>query len=188
MTHAVISRSGPDMFRDDFDERIFRDTLGRFPTGVAIVTTCAENGERVGLTISSFNSVSLSPPLVLFSVGKRAFSLPIWQGATRYAINVLAEHQQDLSNRFGRSSPEKWQGLDVDMSRACPIFRGAIAAFECEAYGRIDGGDHEIFLGKVVAIKSSAETRPRPLLFYGGKYRKIDDDIVGLPNYEGLFW
>jgi flavin reductase (DIM6/NTAB) family NADH-FMN oxidoreductase RutF len=172
----------------EFDERRFRDTLGRFPTGVAIVTTIADDGERIGLTISSFNSVSLSPPLVLFSVGKRALSLPIWRAAGSYAVNVLSEAQQTLSNRFGRPSSEKWTDLDVDMLGENPVFNDAIAVFVCKAFDRIDAGDHEIFIGRVVALRQSIQSAPRPLLFYSGQYRKIDNEIVGIPRYEGQFW
>ena len=85
------------------DTMAFRQALGQFPTGVCVVT-CAVDGLRLGMTVSSFNSLSLDPPLVLFSIGKHTASLPLWERATEYVVNVLAEHQTDLSERFARRS------------------------------------------------------------------------------------
>src|ERR1700689_3752829 len=91
-----------------FDPRRFRQALGQFPTGVCVVT-CIADGERLGMTISSFNSLSLDPPLVLFSIDRRAASLPLWEKADGYAVNVLSENQRDVSNRFARSNSNKWE-------------------------------------------------------------------------------
>src|SRR5271169_7054766 len=92
-----------------FDARAFRQALGQFPTGVCVVT-CLADGERLGMTMNSFNSLSLDPPLVLFSVDRRAVSLPFWEKADGYAVNVLAENQKDVSTRFAKPHPKKWEG------------------------------------------------------------------------------
>src|SRR5213076_2181649 len=96
-----------------FNERAFRDALGVFPTGVAVVTAFSDAGERLGLTVSSFNSVSLLPPLVLFSVSRAAYGFAAWQRVDRYAVNILNEDQEIMSNRFARALGEKWEGVSV---------------------------------------------------------------------------
>src|SRR5271167_4727031 len=95
-----------------FDTRAFRQALGQFPTGVCVVT-CVVEGVALGMTMSSFNSLSLDPPLVLFSVDRRAASLPMWEKATNCAIHVLAENQKDISNRFAKPRSNKWEGMRV---------------------------------------------------------------------------
>ena len=164
------------MLVTDFDNQTFRAALGSFATGVAVVTTVSDTGERHGLTVSSFNSVSLSPPLVLFSVAKGARSFAAWQRSQRYVINVLSEEHQELSRRFGRASEEKWQGLEMAGCEGGPLLPEALASFDCAAYNRYDGGDHEIFVGRVLAISRAREVPPHPLLFYAGRYRRIERD------------
>lgn len=156
------------------DYRHFRDALGQFPTGVTIITTVTPAGERLGMTISSFNSLSLDPPLVLFSVLRQANSFAAWQQADRYAINVLNEDQEELSNRFARARGEKWTGqITLKGGTGVPLLPNAVIAFECEAYGRHDGGDHEIFVGRVVELHENLAKRGRPLIFFGGQYRRL---------------
>jgi flavin reductase (DIM6/NTAB) family NADH-FMN oxidoreductase RutF len=156
------------------DSRRFRDALGQFPTGVTIVTTVTAAGERLGMTISSFNSLSLDPPLVLFSIVKQAHSFAAWQQAERYAVNVLSENQEELSNRFARTKGEKWVGQTVlDGKTGVPLLPNAVIAFECEAYARHDGGDHEIFIGRVVEMHENRAKRGQPLVFCGGQYRRL---------------
>ena len=89
------------------DPRAFRRALGQFPTGVCVVT-CLADSERVGMTMSSFNSLSLDPPLILFSIDRRAASLPLWERAESYVVNILAENQREVSNRFARPHSNKW--------------------------------------------------------------------------------
>ena len=135
------------------DTRRFRDALGQFPTGVTIITTVTPGGDRLGMTISSFNSLSLDPPLVLFSIWRKANSFAAWQQAGRYAINVLSENQEELSNKFAYPKGEKWIGQTVLTGKAgLPLLPNAVIAFECEAYSRHDGGEPEIFVGRVVAL------------------------------------
>ncbi len=170
-----------------FDVRRFRDALGQFPTGIAVVTADAASGERLGITISSFNSVSLDPPLVLFSVLRRANSFAAWQAVARYAINVLGEEQEELSNRFARTMGDKWIGLPpLRGESGLPILPNALATFECEAYARHDGGDHEIFVGRVVAVRDNPGKRGRPLVFFDGRYRRLASADAGHAAADGL--
>ena len=163
-------------------QRSFRDALGLFPTGVAVVTTVTKDGARIGATVSSFNSVSLSPPLVLFSIARSANSFNSWCEADTYAINLLHEHQNELSTRFARSLTEKWEGIKpVAGETGALLIPGALASFECENYARYDGGDHLILVGKVLALKTTDLSDPRPLIFYRGSYQRIERAEVSTP-------
>ena len=123
------------------DERQFRDALGAFATGVAVVTGRNHAGERLGITVSSFNSVSITPPLVLFSIARQAHSYPTWAALRSYAVNVLSQQQEEISNRFARPRGDKWDGLTVlDGATGLPILANALAVFECEAYARYRQG------------------------------------------------
>ena len=147
-----------------FTQRSFRDALGLFPTGVAVVTTVTKDGARIGATVSSFNSVSLSPQLVLFSIARTSRSFAAWSDADSYAINLLHEHQHAVSTRFARSLAEKWEGVVPVVGRTgAPLIPGAIASFECENYARYDGGDHLILVGKVCALTTTTAGDARPL-------------------------
>lgn len=159
-----------------FDGKAFRQALGHFATGVAVVTARAANGEEpaanVGMTMSSFNSVSLDPPLVLFSVARNALSLPAMLAARGYGVNVLAQDQQDLSNRFSKAMGDKWSNVDHTPGHEdAPILAGAIAHFECVPYAHHDGGDHVIFLARVVRFSMQPEAAP--LVFFRGRYRSL---------------
>jgi flavin reductase (DIM6/NTAB) family NADH-FMN oxidoreductase RutF len=154
-----------------FDTRAFRRALGQFPTGVCIVTAMVDN-VPLGLTVSSFNSLSLDPPLILFSIDHRAASLSSWVEANGYAINVLAENQQEASNRFAKSLSNKWEG--VQFARGCfdaPVLPGAAAVFECAAWARHKGGDHTLFIGEVRKFHTSVDRRP--LVFGNGRYARL---------------
>ncbi len=165
-----------------FDDRRFRDALGAFPTGVAIVSGVTPDGERLGMTVSSFNSVSVAPPLVLFSVARRANSFTAWTELPRYAINILSAQQEELSNRFARPRSDKWADLMVlDGEAGVPILPNALATFECEPYARYDGGDHEIFVGRVIALRTTPHKQDLPLIFFGGRYRRLDTGFHDIP-------
>ncbi len=172
----------------DFNERTLRNALGSFATGVTIVTTKLKDGQPLGLTVSSFNAVSLKPPLVLFSIGNSALGFSAWKDATRYVINVLGEDQHDLSNRFGRPSDDKWSNLAVEEVGGGFIFQGAVMAFECEAYRQYEGGDHEIMLGKIEAFHALDHGSDQPLIFYRGKYNRIERGVSSVPSQDALFW
>lgn len=165
-----------------FDERRFRDALGAFPTGVAVVTGISRAGERLGMTVSSFNSVSTAPPLVLFSVARRAHSFPAWMEIERYAINILAQSQETVSNRFARPLGDKWSDMVVINGETdVPLLPNALASFECEAHARFDGGDHVIFVGHVIALRTTPHKQAQPLIFYGGRYRRLDAGFQDAP-------
>jgi flavin reductase (DIM6/NTAB) family NADH-FMN oxidoreductase RutF len=170
-----------------FDQRELRNALGRFATGVAIVTTEVE-GERLGATISSFNSVSLDPPLILFSLARASRALPQWKRASTYAVCVLADHQDALSNRFARTTADKWAGLaDQRAANGCPLPPDWLAYFACEPYAVHDGGDHDIFVCRVTAfdVRAIAE---RPLIFYAGKYRSLRPEEAHLTPPDDNMW
>lgn len=125
----------------------FRRALGQFATGVAIISATGPRGGPIGLTVSSFNSVSLRPPLVLFSVARSAGSLPALSAARGYAVNVLSEDQEQLSNRFARPQEDKWHEVrHAPGVVLAPVIEDALACFECEPYAQYDGGDHVIFV------------------------------------------
>ncbi len=150
--------------------RAFRDALGMFATGVTVVSAAGEDGEPIGLTVSSFNSVSLDPPLVLFSIDRGALSLPALRRAPGYGVSVLAAEQAELSRLFATSGAEKWSGMALEIGYGgAPLIPGAIACFECRPYAVYEGGDHEIFVGEVVAHRSAPAAVP--LVFFGGTYR-----------------
>jgi flavin reductase (DIM6/NTAB) family NADH-FMN oxidoreductase RutF len=158
-----------------FTERSFRDALALFPTGVAVVTTIAKDGSRLGTTVSSFNSVSLSPPLVLFSIARNSRSFAAWGAAETYAVNILHEHQNELSTRFARTLNERWEGIKpVAGQFGALLIPDALASFECRSYARYDGGDHLIMVGEVLALAVSKASDPRPLIFYKGASQKIE--------------
>jgi len=153
------------------DTRAFRQALGQFPTGVCVVT-CAVDGVPLGMTVSSLNSLSLNPPLILFSIDKCAASLPLWEVARNYAVNVLAENQKDLSERFAKRSLNKWEGLSYAVSSfGVPLLPGVAAVFECAAEARHAAGDHELFIGRVKSFRTFADRRP--LVFSKGRYSEL---------------
>lgn len=149
--------------------RKLRDALGRFTTGVAVVTANTPGHPPIGMTINSFSSVSLDPPLVLFSIDRKAHSLDHFRAARDYAINVLAGHQRDLSLRFTRPLTASWDDIELRAgSVGAPLLSGAVACFECVPWATYDGGDHVIFVCRVVAhtLREDGE----PLVFFAGRF------------------
>ena len=152
-----------------FSPREFREALGMFATGVTIVTTRTAEGRPVGLTANSFNSVSLEPPLVLWSLSQAAASLAAFRAGSHYAINVLAADQKALAERFAAKGADRWSGVDsVPGAGGAPLIAGSAATFECFNRSRYDEGDHVIFVGEV----ERCTWRPgaAPLLFHGGRF------------------
>ncbi|MGE3691903.1 MAG: flavin reductase family protein [Novosphingobium sp.] len=151
-----------------FDSGEFRRTMGLFTTGVTIVTARAANGEPIGVTANSFSSVSLDPPLVLWSLAKSARSLDVFTSAEYFAIHILSAGQDDLSNRFASRGEDKFAGLEVAEGLAdTPLLGDCSARMQCRTVHRYEGGDHIIFVGEVVDLVSSDVT---PLVFQAGKY------------------
>lgn len=151
-----------------FDARHFRNALSQFATGVAIITTRQPDGSFFGLTATSFNSVSLAPPLVLWSLRNGASSLPQFTNNSHYVISILAANQAALADRFSRPNDNRFEGVDYDLSATgLPIIRGAAAWFECANRSRYPEGDHVIFVGEV----EHCDVQPQPaLVFHGGHY------------------
>jgi flavin reductase (DIM6/NTAB) family NADH-FMN oxidoreductase RutF len=147
----------------------FRAALGMFATGVTIVTARSATGEVIGLTANSFNSVSLEPPLVLWSLSRAAGSMAVFSAGSHYAINVLAADQRELAERFALRGADRFAGLTfAEGAGGAPLLHGAAATFECFNRSRYEEGDHVIFVGEV----ERCEHRPgaSPLLFHGGRY------------------
>ena len=152
-----------------FDPLRFRQALSQFPTGVTVVTTQSDKGEPLGVTVSSFNSVSLSPPLILWSIDKSAYSAGDFINAGHFAVNVLSDLQVDVSNRFAGRSTEKFADFAVIMSaNDCVLIPNAIAHFECRQWAIYDGGDHHIIVGEVISFDFNDEQKP--ILFSQGRY------------------
>jgi flavin reductase (DIM6/NTAB) family NADH-FMN oxidoreductase RutF len=147
----------------------FRAALGMFATGVTIVTARSPDGAPVGLTANSFNSVSLVPPLVLWSLARSAGSMPAFERGSHYAVNILAAEQHGLAERFASKTPDRF--ADVAFSEGAggaPVIEGAVAVFECFNRSRYEEGDHVIFVGEVE--RCSLREGATPLIFHGGRY------------------
>lgn len=157
------------------DAQQFRSALGCFATGVTIVTAKGLGpGEYIGITVNSFAAVSLDPPLVLFSLGKRNFSLKHFLSTRHFAVNVLSGGQHALALRFARSAADKWNGVEFELWEFdCPIFPGVAAAFECTIHHTYQGGDHVILVGHVEHMR--CDTTAQPLLFLRGRYGTFAD-------------
>jgi flavin reductase (DIM6/NTAB) family NADH-FMN oxidoreductase RutF len=163
-----------------FSERELRDAVGHFPTGVTVVTTVTPAGERVGATVSSFNSVSLQPPLILFSMARGSRAFPVWLAAQHFAINVLAQDQGRLSTTFARALTDKWDGARFRIgSHGVPVLAGSLACLECDRYAHYDGGDHLIILGRVVALHANKGSNAAPLVFFRSKYERLAPENAG---------
>ena len=151
------------------DSRTFRQILGRYATGVAMITTATSDGRDVGVTVSSFGSVSLDPPLVLFSMGLSSNITPIFAESKKFVVNILSYTQQDVSNRFARPSTADWQGIPVVRARnGLARLEQALASIECDLEFSYPGGDHVIYVGRVTHCHAGADAEP--LLFFRSNY------------------
>ncbi len=158
------------MDSSNFDPRAFRQALGSFATGVTIITTQDNNGEPLGLTVNSFNSVSLDPPLVLWSLAKDALCLPVFREVEHWAVHVLSSAQADISNRFAQRGEDKFDGIEIDHGvGGIPLLKGCTARFQCKTAYQYEGGDHVIFVGEVQEFD---QIDTAPLVFHGGKYAR----------------
>ncbi len=151
------------------DSQQFRAALGMFATGVTVITARSADGSLVGLTANSFNSVSLAPPLVLWSLARRAGSLPVFTHGSHYAINILAADQKELAQRFATRDIDRFAGVAWrEGAGGAPVLDGAVAVFECANRSRYEEGDHVIFVGEVE--RCTAQPGAQPLIFHGGRY------------------
>jgi flavin reductase (DIM6/NTAB) family NADH-FMN oxidoreductase RutF/DNA-binding MarR family transcriptional regulator len=154
-----------------FDARAFRRALGNFATGVTVVTAATASGRKVGVTANSFNSVSLDPPLILWSIDKRSNSHEVFEEASHFAVNVLAADQIDLSNNFARPKDDRFAEIEFEPGEGgAPVFADCSARFHCEKFQQVDGGDHWIMIGKVVAFDDFGRS---PLLYHQGAYSMV---------------
>jgi len=160
----------------EFDTRSFRDALGLFVTGVTVITARNEDGVPFGVTANSFNSVSMDPPLILWSLSRSSRNLKAFQSARHFCVHILREDQSALSRRFAMSDVDKFEGMEFEPGEGgVPILPGSAARLECRTYAQHDGGDHVIFLGEVIRI--AADHDARPLLFHGGRYAVLSDTV-----------
>ena len=167
-----VKRSDANSLGETLHPDDFRRVVGSFATGVTIITTTAPNGEAIGLTASSFNSVSLEPPLVLFSLARKLYSHQAFEASKHFSISVLHEGQLPLAKQFAVAFGEKWKDVEFEMGAfGCRLIKQAAATLECEKYASHDGGDHVIYVGRVLKIK--AESERAPLVFWRGKFGKV---------------
>jgi len=151
--------------------RGFRNALGSYATGVTIITATGADGKPYGLTCNSFASVSLNPPLVLWSLMRYSSTLSVFQNASHFAVNVLGASQQALANKFSKSLEDKFAGVDWTRGLGdAPLLVESVANFQCRAADRYYGGDHVIFLG---AVEAYSYSRKEPLLFARGTYGRF---------------
>ena len=156
------------MSQPEIDSRALRDALSSFATGVTIVTTADTADEPIGMTASSFNSVSMDPPLILWSVTKTALSAPIFEKAEHFAVHILAADQMALSNRFARSGVDKFDGVDYRLdTNGVPRLAGVLTRFDCKTWSVYEGGDHWIIVGEVQDMETE---KGEGLVFSGGSY------------------
>jgi flavin reductase (DIM6/NTAB) family NADH-FMN oxidoreductase RutF len=149
----------------------FRNALGRFATGVTVITTIDEAGRRYGVTANSYNSVSLDPPLVLWSLANSSRSMEAFAACTAFAVHILGAHQEELAMRFASRGDDKFADLETrDGYGGVPLFDDCVAHFECVTENRFEGGDHQIFLGRVVHFEAGEH---EPLLFHRGRFAKV---------------
>jgi flavin reductase (DIM6/NTAB) family NADH-FMN oxidoreductase RutF len=167
------------------DSRVLRGALGRFTTGVAIVTTLTPDNRPTGVTVNSFSSVSLEPPLVLFSLARRAAIYKVFETARGFTINVLSQKQKLVSNQFTRPSGVAWdQVVHRAGANGCAVLVDSLAWFECERSAEYEGGDHVTFVGRVTLFGSSGEDQD-PLVFYRGNYGSFLGDERVHPDLSG---
>ncbi len=164
-----LAADAPKAGSPNFSQREFRAALAMFATGVTIVTARTPAGELIGLTASSFNSVSISPPLVLWSLSQNASAMTALAQNPHYAINILAADQKELAERFAGRRDGRWTNvLFTEGVSGAPMLSGATATFECFNRSRYEEGDHVIFVGEVE--RCSHRAGASPLLFHGGKF------------------
>jgi flavin reductase (DIM6/NTAB) family NADH-FMN oxidoreductase RutF len=154
------------------DARKFRNALGWFATGVAVITTQADSQKPIGITVNSFSSVSLDPPLILWSLDKKSDTMPVFEAVDRFTVNVLREDHREISTRLSKQGDHCLDGLATRVgSNGLPAIEEALAHFECEVYARHDAGDHVIMLGRVTHFEYAEDGRP--LLYHRGGYQGL---------------
>jgi flavin reductase (DIM6/NTAB) family NADH-FMN oxidoreductase RutF len=158
---------------DESDMIGLKRAYGAFATGVAVIGTHANDGTPVGMTVNSFTTLSLSPPLISFCPARSSFAFRVYCEMTHFSVNILTEEQRTLSDRFARPTTNgKWDGVSFYLGEhGVPVLEDALASFECAVEHRIDAGDHSIVIGRVLAIHGPCEQEP--LVFYRSRYRAL---------------
>lgn len=150
----------------------FRKVLGEFATGVTVMTTTDQQGHKVGMTVSSFNALSLTPPLILWSIDKNTGCFDAFNDCQHFAVHVLSEEQADVSSRFASKGIDKFAGIDCETSpNNTPLLTEYCARLECKTEHRYEGGDHIIIVGRVIHMDNQQRN---PLLFHQGRYASIE--------------
>ncbi len=172
---AIMSSATSEVIEIDtpaIDPMEMRQALGHFPTGVTVITTRDNKGAAVGMTASSFNSLSLTPPLILWSIDKNTGCFDTFNECEHFAIHVLTSEQQELSNLFAKRGVDKFSELETTNGAGdCPLLNDYCARFECQIENRFDGGDHIIIVGRVLDMARNDDRQP--LVFHRGQYAKI---------------
>lgn len=178
--------------KTSFDSKSFRRALGNFATGITVITAQDEQGNKVGVTANSFNSVSLEPALILWSIDKKAGSYEVFNQAKHFAVNILAADQIDLSNNFARSKDDKFEGVAYKEGLGKSLLLDDVSAqFECELHQQIDAGDHFILIG---AVKEFSDYGRAPLLYHQGAYSAVlphpslqqkRDEVIAVDESDG---
>jgi flavin reductase (DIM6/NTAB) family NADH-FMN oxidoreductase RutF len=170
---SVWSANGMDKQRSimegpRLDARHLRRAMSRFATGVAVVTTRSKSGKAEGVTVNSFSTVSLDPPLVLWSLARKARSFEVFDRATHFAVSILERRQLQLVRHFSSPRLDKLAGVaTVDGHGGCPVIEGSLAHFECLRETTVEGGDHKVFLGRILKVSYRDGA---PLIFSGGSF------------------
>jgi flavin reductase (DIM6/NTAB) family NADH-FMN oxidoreductase RutF len=155
-----------------FDVRAYRTALGSFPTGVAVITTSASAEHHMGITVNSFTSVSLDPPLVLWCLDKKSDRYNAFTNARSYTVSILGTEHQHLSSRLAKQGNHSLEGIALcDTTLGPPALADALSVFECKAEGVHDAGDHAILIGRVMHF--SRQGNGEPLVFFRGKYGSL---------------
>ena len=155
------------------DSRSFRKALGCFASGVTVITALnPQTGSPVGVTVSAFSSLSLDPPLVMFCLGNKTSSMEAFKGFGHFVVNILSETQRDLSIRFASRAENKWAGLTWDKwESGAPVLPHCLTNLECSLVRTEDGGDHQIFIGRVERMKH--QEGGSPLIYFRGSYLEL---------------
>ncbi len=155
------------------DSRVFRSQLGTFATGVCVITATDDKGDAFGMTINSFCSVSLEPPLVMWSIGHSSECFSDFSNTDQYTVNILREDQKDLSKRYSTKGDHGLKDGDWQVGESgCPVLSQCLTRFECDIETRIEAGDHTILIGRVLSSASVSEGDP--LVFFGGRYASLE--------------
>lgn len=157
------------------DSKAFRFALGKFPTGVTIITCKTASGENVGMTASSFNSVSLEPPLILWSIDKNSYSLKAFTECTHFAVHVLHQGQVEQSNLFASQGVDKFSQVETEVGiENLPLLTDFNARFQCMTEHQYEGGDHIIIVGRVLDFEANDKA---PLVFHAGRYAAVNSAV-----------